>query len=148
MHARMQALAYTHSHTQRFIDLDKIVSVHEVSPAQQDKNHATFLVQCDGRTFQLQSQDEASMGKWVRSCVSACMGRSLIVPRDKVYVYFLRSYTCTYLYSAIWYLMGLVRVSIMGKSNWARPIMTVWSTVLAGKFPLSTEDNCDRVPLL
>ena len=47
----------------RFIDLDKVLSVQEVSAAQQDKNHATFLVQCDGRTYQLQGHDEATMRK-------------------------------------------------------------------------------------
>ena len=50
-------------YTCRMVDLDKVVSVQEVSPAQQDKNHATFLVQCDGRTFQLQAIDEATMRK-------------------------------------------------------------------------------------
>jgi hypothetical protein len=50
---------------QGFIDLDLVVSVQEVSPAQQDKNHATFLVQCEGRTFQLQAHDETTMRKWM-----------------------------------------------------------------------------------
>lgn len=54
--------------THRYIDLDKIISVQEVSPAQQDKNHATFLVQCDGRTYQLQAMDEATMRKY--DCIS------------------------------------------------------------------------------
>ena len=47
----------------RYIDLDRVISVQEVSAAQQDKNHATFLVQCDGRTYQLQAHDEATMRK-------------------------------------------------------------------------------------
>lgn len=46
-----------------FIDLTKLISVQEVSPAQQDKNNATFLVQCDGRTYQLLAHDEATMRK-------------------------------------------------------------------------------------
>ena len=50
---------------QGFIDLDRVISVQEVSAAQQDKNHATFLVQCDGRTYQLQAHDEATMRKWM-----------------------------------------------------------------------------------
>ena len=58
---------HTHTHTPSFvfshIDLDKIISVQEVSSAQQDKNHASFLVQCDGRTYQLQAMDEANMRK-------------------------------------------------------------------------------------
>jgi len=47
----------------RYIDLDKVLSVQELSPTQQDKNQATFTVQCDGRTFQLQAHDEPSMRK-------------------------------------------------------------------------------------
>ncbi|XP_064391177.1 uncharacterized protein LOC135339010 isoform X2 [Halichondria panicea] len=50
---------------QGFIDLTKLISLQEVSPAQQDKNNATFLVQCDGRTYQLQALDEANMRKWM-----------------------------------------------------------------------------------
>jgi hypothetical protein len=50
---------------QGFIDLDLVVSVQEISPAQQDKNHATFLVQCERRTFQLQAHDETTMRKWM-----------------------------------------------------------------------------------
>lgn len=52
-----------HSSHISYIDLDLVVSVQEVSPAQQDKNHATFLVQCEGRTFQLQAHDETTMRK-------------------------------------------------------------------------------------
>lgn len=47
----------------RFIDLEKVISVQEVSAAQQDKNNATFFIQCDGRTFHLQAIDESSMRK-------------------------------------------------------------------------------------
>ena len=50
----------------RFIDLDQVVSVQAVSTAQQDKNNATFLVQCSGRTFQLQAHDEVTMRKSVQ----------------------------------------------------------------------------------
>ena len=35
----------------------------EVSAAQQDKNHATFHVLVEGRTFQLQAMDEPNMRK-------------------------------------------------------------------------------------
>lgn len=58
-------LLFPRSPSLRFIDLDRVISVQEVSAAQQDKNHATFLVQCDGRTYQLQAHDEATMRKWV-----------------------------------------------------------------------------------
>lgn len=47
----------------RYIDIDKVISVQEVTASQQDKNHATFTVQCDGRTFQMQAHDETSMRK-------------------------------------------------------------------------------------
>lgn len=58
-------LLFTPIHIQicRYIDVDKVIGVHEVTASQQDKNHATFTVQCDGRTFQLQAHDEASMRK-------------------------------------------------------------------------------------
>lgn len=47
----------------RFIDIDKVIGVQEVTASQQDKNHTTFTVQCDARTFQLQAHDEANMRK-------------------------------------------------------------------------------------
>lgn len=50
---------------QGFIDLLKVISVSEVSPAQQDKNNASFNIQCEGRTFQLQAYDEAEMRRWI-----------------------------------------------------------------------------------
>lgn len=43
--------------------MDKVLAVQEVTASQQDKNHATFTVQCDGRTFQLQAHDEPNMRK-------------------------------------------------------------------------------------
>ena len=54
-------------HWCRFIDLLKVINVSEVSPAQQDKNNATFHVQCEGRTYQLQAVDETAMRKWALS---------------------------------------------------------------------------------
>ncbi len=62
----------------RFIDLDKVLGVQEVSDAQQDKNHTTFTVQCDGRTFQLQAHDEPSMRRYESVCVHiVCLFRLL-----------------------------------------------------------------------
>lgn len=48
-----------------YIDIDKIISVKTVSGAQQDKNNCTFHVATDGRTYELQAHDEATMNKYV-----------------------------------------------------------------------------------
>ena len=49
----------------RHIEIDKITGVMELNAAQQDKNHATFQVQCEGRTYQLQAQSEIEMKRFV-----------------------------------------------------------------------------------
>jgi hypothetical protein len=51
----------------RFIDIDLVVGVHEVCPEEQDKNCSTFIVRCEGRTFQLQAVDQPTMRKWIRA---------------------------------------------------------------------------------
>ena len=56
----------------RFIDMDKVIGVQEVTASQQDKNHATFTVQCDGRTYQLQAHDEPSMRRSEYSQLALC----------------------------------------------------------------------------
>lgn len=48
-----------------YIDIDKIVSVKAVSGAQQDKNNCTFHIATDGRTYELQAHDDATMNKYV-----------------------------------------------------------------------------------
>jgi hypothetical protein len=51
----------------RFIDIDLVLGVREVSPDQQDKNCSTFIVRCEGRSFQLQAVDQITMKKWMRA---------------------------------------------------------------------------------
>ena len=46
-----------------FIDIDKITSVITPPGAQQDKNNCTFHLVTDGRTYELQAHDEATMKK-------------------------------------------------------------------------------------
>ena len=45
----------------RFIDLLKVISIMELSPSLQDKNNASFNIECEGRIYQLQAYDEAEM---------------------------------------------------------------------------------------
>ena len=47
--------------TNSCIEMDKVTGVMEVNSAQQDKNHATFQVHCEGRIYQLQAQSEIEM---------------------------------------------------------------------------------------
>ena len=56
----------------RYIDLVKIISVSEVSPAQQDKNNASFNIDCEGRTFQLQAHDESEMRRYENMQCLSC----------------------------------------------------------------------------
>ncbi|KAL5482187.1 hypothetical protein EMCRGX_G022482 [Ephydatia muelleri] len=53
------------SSPQGYIEMDKVTGVSEVPREQQDKNHATFQVQCEGMIYQLQAQNEAEMRKWI-----------------------------------------------------------------------------------
>ena len=49
--------AYTHS----YIDLDKVSSVEKVEATEENQERVGFTVICEGRTFQLQADDEATM---------------------------------------------------------------------------------------
>ena len=58
-------VAYCYLCISRYIDLLKIISVTEVTASQQDKNNASFNIDCEGRTFQLQAHDESEMRRYV-----------------------------------------------------------------------------------
>ncbi|KAL5482183.1 hypothetical protein EMCRGX_G022478 [Ephydatia muelleri] len=60
---------------QGHIEIDKITGVMEVNGAQQDKNHATFQVQCEGRIYQLQAQSEIEMKRWLNALQALCEAR-------------------------------------------------------------------------
>ena len=60
---------------QGHIEIDKITGVMELNAAQQDKNHATFQVQCEGRTYQLQAQSEIEMKRWLNAIQALCEAR-------------------------------------------------------------------------
>ena len=45
--------------------MDKVSGVTEVPSSQQDKNHATFQVLCDGRIYQLQAHSQLEMKRFV-----------------------------------------------------------------------------------
>ena len=51
----------------RFIDILKILSVLELAGSQQDKNNASFNIECEGRTYQLQAYDEAEMRRLINN---------------------------------------------------------------------------------
>lgn len=59
----LTAIRIFSSHYIRFIDLDLVLEVKEACPDEQDKNCSTFLVQCEGRTYQLQAIDQMTMKK-------------------------------------------------------------------------------------
>lgn len=44
--------------------MDKITSVSMAVSAQQDKNHATFQIECEGEMHQLRAQHEAEMKRF------------------------------------------------------------------------------------
>ena len=41
--------------------MDKITNISMAVSAQQDKNHATFQIECEGQMHQLRAQNEAEM---------------------------------------------------------------------------------------
>lgn len=59
----LTAIRIFSSHYIRFIDLGLVLEVKEVCPDEQDKNCSTFLVHCEGRTYQLQAIDQMTMKK-------------------------------------------------------------------------------------
>ena len=64
----LPSLSYTpiHKHTHvytyacRYIDLDKVLSV-EKDATEKDQERPTFSIFCEGRTFQMQTDDETTM---------------------------------------------------------------------------------------
>eukprot|EP01137_Pigoraptor_chileana_P033342 Opistho-2@24069 len=50
-----------------YIDIDKITGINIVPDAEQDKNHATFIVSVPGREYFLQAHDAEAMNKWIES---------------------------------------------------------------------------------
>jgi predicted component of type VI protein secretion system len=52
---------------QGYIDLLKVVNVSAADSASQDKNNASFNIDCEGRTYQLQSYDQSDMKRWINA---------------------------------------------------------------------------------
>eukprot|EP00731_Ephydatia_muelleri_P014883 Em0008g603a len=50
-----------------YIEMDKITNISMAVSAQQDKNHATFQIECEGQMHQLRAQNEAEMRRWVET---------------------------------------------------------------------------------